>query len=318
LFKLLAMTFGQLKTFVEVARQGSIRGAAAVLAVTEPSVSAAISSLQVELAVPLVERQGRGIRLTPAGIELARYAAQILGLREQASRRIREKAGQSAQLHISAVTTAAEYLLAPILKLFRRKQPEVQLWMDVGNLASVFESLTAHQADIGIGGRPPRNGDISGEPFLENQLVVVASVDHRLAGASWFDPSELAGETWLLREIGSGTRHNTEEFFAEAGIEAPPAMTLGSNGAVKQAAEAGLGVTLISTYAVSPELEAGALTVLKVKGTPLIRSWHVLFRTHAALTSSAQEFLNLLRSPAARKAIKEWFGAARRFLDQPV
>ncbi|MDQ4149300.1 MAG: LysR family transcriptional regulator [Actinomycetota bacterium] len=307
------MTFGQLRTFVEVAHQGSIRAAAAVLAVTEPSVSAAISSLQGELGVALVERQGRGIRLTPAGEELARYAAQILGLRDEAGRRIREKAGQSAQLRISAVTTAGEYLLAPILKLFRSRHRQVQLWMEVGNQASLFESLTSHQAEIGIGGRPPRNGDISGEPFLDNRLVVVASTEHPFARKGWFDPSELSGETWLLRESGSGTRHSTEEFFNESGIESAQVMTLGSNGAVKQAAVLGLGITLISSHAVAVELASGALVQLRVKGTPLKRSWHVLYRSRTSLTPSGTEFLKLLRSPASRKAIKEWFGPGARF-----
>ena len=309
------MTFGQLKTFVEVAHQGSIRAAAIVLAVTEPSVSAAISSLQGELGVALVERQGRGIRLTPAGEELARYAAQILGLRDEAGRRIREKAGQSAQLRISAVTTAGEYLLAPILKGFRMRHPNVQLWMQVGNQASVFESLTSHQADIGIGGRPSRDGDIEGEPFLENRLMVVASPDHRLASKGWFDPSELSGETWLLRESGSGTRHNTEEFFNETGIESSQVMTLGSNGAVKQAAAVGLGVTLISSHAVASELGSGTLSQLKVKGTPLKRSWHALYRARSSLTPSAAEFLKLLGSPTSKKAIKDSFGPSKRFLD---
>src|SRR5688572_8858123 len=111
------MTFGQLKTFLEVVRHGSIRAAAASLMVTEPSVSAGVASLQRELGVALVERQGRGIRVTPAGQEFAGYASQILGLYDKAARRAREKAGQTAQLRLSAVTTAGESLMAPILKL---------------------------------------------------------------------------------------------------------------------------------------------------------------------------------------------------------
>ncbi|HEX2178280.1 MAG TPA: LysR family transcriptional regulator [Actinomycetota bacterium] len=308
------MTFGQLKTFLEVVRHGSIRAAAASLTVTEPSVSAGVASLQRELGVALVERQGRGIRVTPAGEEFAGYASQILGLYDKAARRAREKAGQAAELRLSAVTTAGESLMAPILKLFRQRQPGVELWMEVGNLQGVFDSLLSYQVDLGIGGRPPDDGEIAGEPFLDNRLVVVGSPEHRLANTADFDAGKLAKETWLLREGGSGTRSNTEEFFLESGIEAPPFMTLGSNGAVKQAASAGLGVTLISTHAVAAELAAGTLARLDVAGTPLVRSWHVLYRSASDHSPSAEAFLELLRSRKAKQAVDEWFGTSRDHL----
>jgi len=308
------MTFGQLKTFLEVVRHGSIRAAAASLMVTEPSVSAGVASLQRELGVALVERQGRGIRVTPAGQEFSGYASQILGLYEKAARRAREKAGQTAQLRLSAVTTAGESLMAPILKLFRQREPGVELWMEVGNLQGVFDSLLSYQVDLGIGGRPPDNGEIAGEPFLDNRLVVVGYPEHRLANAGPFEASLLGKETWLLREGGSGTRNNTEEFFAESGIESPPFMTLGSNGAVKQAASAGLGVTLISTHAVAAELESGTLARLEVIGTPLVRSWHVLYRSQTDHSPSAEAFLDLLRSLNTKQAVDQWFGASREFL----
>ena len=204
--------------------------------------------------------------------------------------------------------------MAPILKLFRQREPGVELWMEVGNLQGVFDSLLSYQVDLGIGGRPPDNGDIAGEPFLDNRLVVVGSPEHHLASAGPIKPADLSRETWLLREGGSGTRSNTEEFFAESNIEAPPFMTLGSNGAVKQAASAGLGVTLISTHAVAAELGAGTLARLEVIGTPLVRSWHVLYRSQTDHSPSADAFLQLLRSMNTKRAVDDWFGSSRRFL----
>ncbi|MEX2588263.1 MAG: LysR family transcriptional regulator [Actinomycetota bacterium] len=307
------MTFGQLKTFLEVVRQGSIRAAAASLSVTEPSVSAGVSSLQRELGVALLERHGRGIRVTPAGEEFASYASQMLGLAEKAGRRAREKAGQAAQLRIAAVTTAGESLMAPILKLFQRKQPDVQLWMEVGNRQTVFDSLLSYQADIAIGGRPPNEGDITGEPFLENHLAVVGAPNHPLAKGR-HKASELGGETWLLRESGSGTRNNTEEFFQESGVEPRSFMTLGSNGAVKQAASAGLGITLISTHAVAKELAGGIVSRLNIEGTPLKRFWHVLYRSGNDHSDSTEAFLELLRAPTTEQAVSDWFGASKTYL----
>lgn len=307
------MTFGQLKTFLEVVRQGSIRAAAASLSVTEPSVSAGVASLQRELGVPLLERHGRGIRVTPAGEEFAGYASQMLGLAEKAGRRAREKAGEAAQLRIAAVTTAGESLMAPILKLFQQKVPDVELWMEVGNRQTVIDSLLSYHSDVGIGGRPPDEGDIGGEPFLENNLAVVGAPNHPLSKGV-HTAAELSGETWLLRETGSGTRNNTEEFFQEAGIEPRSFMTLGSNGAVKQAASAGLGITLISTHAVAKELAGEILSRLNVEGTPLKRYWHVLYRSANDHSPSTEAFLELLRAPTTEDAVTDWFGASKTHL----
>src|SRR2546429_7980421 len=207
------MTFSQLKTFLEVARQGSVRGAAASLLITEPSVSAALAALREELQVALVERDGRGIRLTAAGVELARYAAQILGLADQAVRRAREAAGQASPLNLVAVTTAGEYVLPPILKLFRQAHPEVQLRMEVGNRTTVVERLTAREADLGFGGRPPEGRGIRGMPFLDNELIVVAPPDHAFRGEDSLVPAPLATETQLVRGPRSGTRGTPQEFL---------------------------------------------------------------------------------------------------------
>ena len=99
------MTFAQLRTFLEVARHGSIRGAASALFITEPSVSAAVASLEKELKVELFERVGRGIRATPAGEELARQVAELLGLQARAVRLTQEAAGRPRSLRLAAVTT---------------------------------------------------------------------------------------------------------------------------------------------------------------------------------------------------------------------
>src|SRR5439155_13604235 len=122
------MTFGQLNTFLALARTGSVRGAAAALVVTEPAVSAAVSALQRDLGVDLVTRQGRGVVLTPAGETLARYAAELLGLRDQALREIR----QVRALRLAAVTTAGGYVVPPLYKALRAEGPGSDVSVEAG------------------------------------------------------------------------------------------------------------------------------------------------------------------------------------------
>ncbi|MGH2772178.1 MAG: LysR substrate-binding domain-containing protein [Actinomycetota bacterium] len=302
------MTFGQLRTFLEVARQGSIRGAAAMLMVSEPSVSAAVAALSKDIGAELLQREGRGIRLTGAGRELVKYASEILGLADQAARRVQEAAGKKGRLHLAAATTAGEYVLPPLLKLFRRKHPEVHIWMEVGNRVSTFEHLHSREADLAIGGRPPPDTKIVGESFLDNQLFVVGAPDHPLASEESVPPEMLAGETWLIREPGSGTRQALQEFFRSLSVESAATMELGSNGAVKQAAIAGLGITLMSAYAVAAEVASGTLSRIRVPGTPLKRAWYVNYLRDDPPSGSVSDFLDLIRSPQARRDVDDLFG----------
>jgi DNA-binding transcriptional LysR family regulator len=299
------VTLGQLRTFLAVARAGSVRGAAATLVVTEPSVSAGLAALQREFEVDLVEREGRGIRLTQAGKRLAERAAEILGLVDRTEREVREVAGEPGHLRIVAATTAGEYVLPPLLHTFLGMHPGVQVSLEVGNRANAIQRLVSSEADLAVGGRPPAASRIVGEPFLDNRLVVVSHPEHPLCGRRSVEPAWLSRETWLLREAGSGTRETTEEFLAAKGIEPRSVMTVGSNAAIKRAAAVGLGVTLLSAQAVAVELGVGSLARLPVQGTPLRRSWYVLYQEGSSLPGSAQAFLELLRSPAVLEALPD-------------
>ncbi|MFN2388226.1 MAG: LysR family transcriptional regulator [Actinomycetota bacterium] len=290
----LPVTLGQLRTFLKVAETGSIAGAAAALVVTEPSVSAAVAALRRELGADLIERAGRGIRLTEAGHELALHATDILGLVQSARRSVAEAAGGPRHVRLVAVTTAGEYVLPPILGAFFDTHPGVQVSLEVGNRSDAIARLVARDADIAVGGRPPAESGIAGEAFLENHLVVVGRSDHPLRDRRALQPRVLARETWLLREPGSGTRATTEEFFASNDIQPAAVMTIGSNGAVKEAAVVGLGVTLISSHAVARELADGRLARLDVRGTPLRRAWYALYRDGSRLSKSTALFLNYL------------------------
>jgi len=285
------MTFGQLQTFLAVARTGSVRAAAARLVVTEPAVSAAVSALQRELGCPLIARQGRGIVLTAAGETLARYAAELVGLRDQA---VRELQG-SRMLRLAAVTTAGEHVVPPLLKAFRTLHPDVEVSLEVGNRSTVFDRLLRRDVDLAIGGQPPPASGIAGFPFLAYRLVVVGAADARVDAS--------ADETWLLREAGSGTRTTVEGFLADQGISPRSTMTLGSNGAIKQAAALGLGITLLSAHAAGPELAAGTLRRVSMPGAPLRRSWYLLERDTGTRLPEAAAFRDFCRSRDARAAV---------------
>ena len=291
----MAVTHTQLRAFVAVARAGSVHAAAAHLFVSQPSVSAALAALARELDVQLVERHGRGVRLTEAGEAYLPYATQVLGLvdegREAAHEAVRR---EGARVRVVAVNTAGEYLLPPLIQAFRGCAPRVEVLLEIGNRRTLHDRLVSHEADIGVGGRAPGR-EIMGEAFLENELIVVGRTV----------PDDLGQAVWLLREEGSGTRAATERFLAERGLEPAELLTLGSNGAVKQALAIGLGVTLVSAHAVSRELRAGSLVRIPAPGTPLVRPWYVLHLRGRPLRPAVESFRDFLLSQEAKQAIEK-------------
>jgi DNA-binding transcriptional LysR family regulator len=305
------MTFGQLRTFLAVVRHRSVSAAASDLYVTQPAVSASIAALERDVGVRLLVRDGRGVRPTSSGEALARFAAQCLGLIEQGrDAAIAAADPRRGRLRLAAVTTAGEYVVPPILKAFQERYPRVEPVLEVGNRAFIFEVLLARDADVAVGGRPSGEDRILGRAFLANDLVVVAAPDHPLANRSSIDPRRL-DDTWLLREPGSGTRSTAEEFLTDNQIEPRRVLNLGSNGAVKQAAAVGLGVTIISAQAVALELAAHSLVRLRVRGTPVRRPWFLLYGDAQFLPGPAQAFLRFASSAAAKRAVLAARHAAR-------
>jgi LysR family transcriptional regulator, low CO2-responsive transcriptional regulator len=187
----MAITLNQLSSFLAVAREGSVSGAAEKLYVTQPSISAAVSALSREIGVDLTERVGRGIGLTAAGEAFRPYAADVLGLIEQGRQAAREAADFSMRsLRIVAVATAAEYVVPSLLRAFHRLHPEVNLALEVANRATVFERVLEHEVDVAIAGRPPEDERIAGLAFLKNDLALIVAPDDALAGRT-IRPEEL-------------------------------------------------------------------------------------------------------------------------------
>ncbi len=287
------MTLNQLRTFLAVAEGGSVRAAAQQLVVTQAAVSASLASLQKSLGVPLLQPDGRGLRLTEAGQAYAGYVRRILGLLDEAGRAAVAAADPDrGELRIAAVTTAAEQILPGLLSGFRMHHPQLGIRLEAGNRDRVRGLLDRHQVDLVLGGRPEPGWDVQVLAVRPHRLVVVAapglasSATPSYATPASASPSSaspegdalvrwLARQAWLLREPGSGTRASTDALLADLGI-APLTLMVGSNGAIRESASVGLGVTLVSRDAAAAELATGRLIELPVPGTPLHRDWYLV------------------------------------------
>lgn len=294
------MTLGQLRTFLAVVSTGSVWEAADQLVVTQPAVSAALSALQKEVGVALVAREGRGLRITAAGEEFAGYARRALALLEEAKEAAAGRAGaERHRLRVAAVTTAGERILPLTLRSFRRQFPEAQIGIEVGNRERVWDLLVHRDVDLAMGGRPPAGLDLVSLAVRPHRLIVAAAATPEPHAEGWRAVSrhELAKATWLVREMGSGTRSTTEEVFADLGL-APATLTLGSNSAIRESVQIGLGITLISADSVAAELEAETIVEWRYGPLPLQREWHLVARDGEPLAGGARRLLEHLAGSA--------------------
>jgi DNA-binding transcriptional LysR family regulator len=299
----MAVTVTQLVAFLTVVRRGSVTAAAEELVVTQPSVSAAINALSREVGVTLMERDGRSLRPTPAGHAYAPYAANVLGLLEQGARSAREAAGEANhRLRIGAVTTAGEHIVAPLLRTFREAHSELDITLHVGNREDVFQRLIDHEVDLAITGRYPEELSVDGRPFAANEFVLITAPGDPLAKKRSVAVEELGDRAWLMREPGSGTRILCEEYLAAHGLH-PELLTMGSNGAIKQAVALGLGVALQSRFAVRLELELGMLAAIRPRGGLPQRAWYVVHSAVGPVRKEVTEFMEFAQSQAAQLAL---------------
>ena len=307
----MAITMTQLRSFLAVVETGSVTAAADELYVTQPSVSAAVSALSKEVGADLTVRLGRSVEPSAAGKAFAPYAAHVIGLLDQGGRAAREAAGVAErELRIAAVTTAAEHIVPQLVQEFSARRPELTLTLDVGNRERVFREVANHRVDVAIGGRPPATGQLSGAPILDNPILLITAPDDSLARRRSVPVEELGGRPWLLREPGSGTRAMTEEFLARHELQ-PRMLTMGSNGAIKQAARSGLGVSLQSRAATALELKNGLLGTISLREPLPNRQWFVLWPSTGPLREPVRQFLEFVTSPAAKRLVeRSWVGEA--------
>jgi DNA-binding transcriptional LysR family regulator len=292
--QVLNITLRQLQIFTSVVRQLSFTRAAAELFLTQPAVSMQVKQLETRLGLPLFEQLGKRIFLTEAGNEVANYARAITQqLDEMDAVLNRMKGVGGGKLKISVATTA-NYFIPSLLGTFMQRYPDIAVSLDVTNRESLLRQLNENMVDLVVMGQPPPEMDLDAGLFMDNPLVIVAPPDHPLAKQKKIPLLRLQNEIFLVREPGSGTRVAMERFFSERQIRVKTGMEVGSNEAIKQSVQAGLGLGLLSQVTLEQELSLKRLVVLDVAEFPILRHWYVVHRKGKRLPLSAQAFKEFL------------------------
>jgi DNA-binding transcriptional LysR family regulator len=289
----------KLRVFCAVAETKSFSKASELIHLTQPAVSLQIQAMEELYETRLFDRSGNSINLTPAGEILYKRAKEILALYAEAQHNISEITGAiKGSLSIGASSTIGNYLLPHIIAAFKKKVPQVNISLVVSNTKTITERLNAGEIDIAL-----VEGDVSKQRFsvetlISDDLVVIMSPAHPWAERRSLSAIELTKEPMILREEGSGTRQIILKHLEEHGIKLDQlkiALVMGSTEAIKGAVEEGLGVSIMSGWAVRKWLKQGLLKVATFKDLKFHRNFSIISPKRNYSTHTAKEFLNFLR-----------------------
>ena len=291
----------RIRVFRAVAQHLNFSRAAEELLLTQPAVTQQIKALEDELGIPLFDRGGGRIALTPGGAALLPYAEKIKSLGDEALAAVAQAYGhQAGELSIGASQTIGQYLLPTFIAGFRRSNPQVRVRARGGNTNEVLEALIARDIQLALIEGPEQRKDVQIEPFMEDHMVLVVPAAHEWADSE-IAPEDLKGQPLLMREFGSGSRRVVEKALAAAGLKAKDltiSMELDSTEGLLNAVETGLGVTFVSRWAVRNQLALGTLKLARVPNLKLSRRFSMAYPAGPKPTGNVGAFRNYLLSKA--------------------
>ena len=297
------ITIRQLQVFEAVARQLSYTRAAEELHLTQPAVSMQVKQLENSVGMSLFEQLGKRVFMTQAGETLLRHAQTIMRHLGIAQEEMDELKGvDSGRLHI-AVASTVNYFATRLLATFTRLHPSVQISLDVTNREALLQKLEDNQPDVVLMGKPPKDLDLDADAFMDNPLIMIARPDHPLFKRHPIALKELAAETFVVRELGSGTRIAMERFFDQKSFVPSATIEMTGNETIKQSVEAGLGLAIVSVHTVELELALQRLGRLDIRGMPIMRRWYVGHRRGKRLSPTAQAFRQFVLDEGTRQVL---------------
>lgn len=301
------MNLKQLEAFVQIADSGSFSKAAKELFLTQPTISAHISSLEKELNTRLFVRNTKEVRLSESGNILYDYAKQIVILQKKIEKtfQVREEQEQNC-IRIAASTIPAQYLLPGILAAFSEQYPNQQFRIIEADSARVVEEVLNNTVDIGFTGTVIDKRLCKYIPFYQDELVVIAPNTSKYQdllqsekNAKW-----IATEALILREEGSGTRKEAEKQLKKIGVNVSKLNVIASMEspeAIKRAVGNGLGISIISRLAAEEELEKGELIALPISDADMRRDINVIYNRNLQLPRTSERFVKVAKELYKKK-----------------
>ncbi|WP_100408053.1 LysR family transcriptional regulator [Bacillus solitudinis] len=284
-----------LKTFVTVVEQRHFSKSAKILNLSQPNVSLHIRYLEQEFDTKLLIRSPKLVQVTEEGEILYIRAKKMLSLLEEVKQELNDRMEVvKGTLKIGASFTIGEYILPLVLADYAKEHSLVKVEVMVANTEEVIEQVRSGSLDIGL-----VEGEVTGkglkvEPFMEDEMIIIAPPHHPLSNIERLKMEMIHNETWIWRESGSGTRAYSDQFISEFDIKVKHFFIFSSSQGIKEAVAAGLGIAMISLWTVRKELNANEIKKLKISNRTFTRPFYVIQAKDSSLSKAQQLFLRMI------------------------
>lgn len=291
------ITLRQLQIFLAVARSGSTTAAADIVSLSQSAASAALNELEHALAVQLFDRVGKRLMLNDNGRLLLPQALHMLDAAATIEQQFLLSDQAGGELHFGASTTIGSYMLPPMIASYRRDHPQLRIRALVANTADIVTAVSNFEVDAALIEGPCHAVDVEVEPWMTDELIVVAAPGHPLARQSQKPTfKNLSEADWLLRESGSGTREAVEHALLPYLHYLPSACEFGNSEAIKRATAEGMGISCLSRAVVQDLLESGRLIELATPLPVLRRHFYMVRNKHRVLSPRLSSLLDFCRA----------------------
>ncbi|MBQ3062585.1 MAG: LysR family transcriptional regulator [Clostridia bacterium] len=299
------MHLKQLEVFVSVVRLRSFSKAAEAVYLSQPTVSAHISALEDELGAKLIVRSTKEVYPSKAGKIFYQYALEMLNLRDTAMQEVKSLSTQvKGTLDVAASSVPSQYLLPKVMPGILEKYPQLTLSIKQYDSVEVVHKIIGLDAEIGVTGATFDKSGCVFEPIAEDRLVIITPNTPEFAALNGkITPEVIASSRYVTRELGSGTRKESEDFLRSIGIDPQDlrvSVMLESTESVIQAVKNNLGIAIVSKYACEDCVASGGILVFDYESPDLDRSFYVVYRKNRPLSPSARAFIKEIKSTFAQ------------------
>ncbi len=304
------INFNQLRDFYQVAKNLNFTIAANKLYITQPAISAQIKLFEDYCNLKLFKKKGRNIYLTDEGETLYSYARKIFEYEREIESAIEDmRELKRGILRLGTTKTYARYFMPFLISSFHEAYPHIKINLDEGSSLDMIHSLLDFRNELAIIARAEENPDICFIPFSQEEVLVILSPSHKLAGKKTISIRDLAREPIIMKEKGSGTRKLVSELFAKKSLTPNLLMETSNTEFIKQLVQRGDGISFLVKAAVATELREKKLDTVSMEGNKIFLNVSIAYPNDQHLSPPAQAFLNILLKIAPNKKASREIGS---------
>lgn len=304
-----ALLSDSLKVFITVANTKNFSKAAKVLNLTQPAISFQIQTLEQYYQTMLFDRVNRHVKLTESGELLLEYALSMNDLQAELERKIQQLTGQvKGNLTIGASRTVGEYIMPYIVSAFKKEYPDVDIALEIYNTRQVENNIMNNTIDVGLVESDISNKKLFYQDFLDDELVLIVSSNHRWASEETISLLELKDEPFIIREAGSGSRLVFEQALLDSDFDIENLniiMEIGNITAIKTIVASGLGVSVVSKWAAEDMVNSGEICILRIKEFTIHRKLSIILNNDFFESEACSKFVRFLGEMRPEDIIKE-------------